>query len=117
MSATNSALPQLLAPSPQSAAAPIPIENFAHIQHLVSLLMFVAQKNDPNDQFALGGLATPFHCNQNEPLIDLVTRLFQHIRCSTSCYAAALVYIDRITEANSDLPLNLRTVHLLFTTR
>jgi len=88
--------------------------NEVHVQHLVNLLMYVAQKNDPNEPCDV--LATPFHCAQNEPLLDLALRLNQHIRCSSSCFAAALVYIDRVTEANPDLPLNLRTVNLLFTT-
>eukprot|EP00301_Raphidiophrys_heterophryoidea_P019863 c469_g1_i1.p1 GENE.c469_g1_i1~~c469_g1_i1.p1 ORF type:complete len:258 (+),score=38.68 c469_g1_i1:393-1166(+) len=92
-------------------AAPL---NELHVQHLVNLLMYVAQKNDPNEPYDV--LATPFHCAQNEPLVDLVLRLNQHIRCSPSCYAAALVYIDRVTESNPDLPLNGRTVNLLFTT-
>eukprot|EP00301_Raphidiophrys_heterophryoidea_P009009 c13303_g1_i1.p1 GENE.c13303_g1_i1~~c13303_g1_i1.p1 ORF type:complete len:215 (+),score=36.33 c13303_g1_i1:156-800(+) len=84
------------------------------VEHLVNLLLYVSQRNDLNESSDV--LATPFHSIQNEPLLDLVSRLYQHIRCSSSCFAAALVYLDRVTEANPDLPLNLKTVNLLFTT-
>lgn len=83
-----------------------------HVGHLVNLLTYVAERNGPTHPSKM----TSFHLEAPESLCELVGRLDENIRCSTSCYAVALVYMDRITEGNADLPLNLQTVNLLFTT-
>lgn len=83
-----------------------------HVNHLVNLLSYVAQRNE----HSVGKTACIFFLESPEPLRDMVWRLDDNIRCSSSCYAVALVYMDRITEANQDVPLNYRTVNLLFTT-
>jgi len=83
-----------------------------HVTHLVNLLTFVGQRNEANGAKS----SSLFHAEQGEPLRDLVRRLDDNIRCSPSCYAVALVYMDRITETNPDVPLISRTVNLLFTT-
>jgi hypothetical protein len=83
-----------------------------HVSHLVNLLTFVSQRNEVN----LNKRKSLFHMDIFEPLRDLIWRLDENIRCSPSCYAVALVYVDRLTESNPDVPLNMNTVNLLFTT-
>jgi len=85
-----------------------------HVTHLVKLLTYVTRRNEAiHDENV-----TMFHCTEqeDESLHSFVARLDDNIRCSETCYATALVFIDRITEMSSDLTLNYWTVQRLFTT-
>jgi len=86
----------------------------AHVNHLVKLLTYVIKRNE----VVTDETVTLFHCKQEEEeaLQSFIARLDDNIRCSESCYATALVFIDRITEMSSDLTLNYWTVQRLFTT-
>lgn len=83
-----------------------------HVTHLVKLLTFVAKRNTVKHD------ATLFNTEEEDRpgLLPFVSRLDDLIRCSESCYATALVLIDRITAMNPDLTLNNNTVHKLFAT-
>lgn len=83
-----------------------------HVIHLVKLLTFVAKRNTVKHDTTL------FNTDEEDRpgLLPFVSRLDDLIRCSESCYATALVYLDRITAMNSDLTLNNNTVHRLFAT-
>jgi len=84
-----------------------------HVTHLVRLLTYVSHRNSSSND---SPYHTMFHSKEKEEsLSTFIARLDQNIRCSESCYATALVFIDRITELNSDLDLNEQTVHRLFT--
>jgi len=85
-----------------------------HVTHLVKLLTYVTRRNEAiHDENV-----TMFHSSEqeDESLHNFVARLDDNIRCSETCYATALVFIDRITEMSSDLTLNYWTVQRLFTT-
>jgi len=88
--------------------------NSAHVSHLVKLLTYVTRRNESISDNS----ETLFHCTENEQeaLHSFIARLDDNIRCSETCYATALVYIDRITEMSTDLTLNCWTVQRLFTT-
>merc|ERR1711974_69514 len=79
------------------------------IRYLTHLLQRVAAKN-------VDGTAKS-HYFEEEPQLELgelVERLKGRIRCSSTCFPLALVYLDRATNAASDLPITMRTVNRLF---
>jgi len=83
-----------------------------HVVHLAQLLGFVARRNESLH----ASIATNFNDNPEESVFELIARLDQYIRCSESCYAIALVFVDRLTETNKDISLTRRTLKRLFTT-
>eukprot|EP00300_Choanocystis_sp_HF-7_P010512 c16987_g2_i1.p1 GENE.c16987_g2_i1~~c16987_g2_i1.p1 ORF type:complete len:291 (+),score=42.83 c16987_g2_i1:54-926(+) len=88
-----------------------------HIAHYCSLLLH-AQEQTPQYYDDESDLSL-FHCTQEElaqleDIEDLVSRLDQQQQCSETCFAAALVYIDRITTSEAGgLVLNHHTMHKL----
>lgn len=61
---------------------------------------------------------TPFQV-ADEPetgIRDYLFRIRRHLRCSKECLILALVYIDRIVEANHDVVISNFTVHRLLLT-
>jgi len=85
----------------------------SHVTHLVELLSFVAKQNASHKSCSN---KTVYASSVPEPLIVFMRRLNTYVRCSPSCYAVALLYIDRLVEQNTDITLTVETVNLLFAT-
>eukprot|EP00300_Choanocystis_sp_HF-7_P000684 c10563_g1_i1.p1 GENE.c10563_g1_i1~~c10563_g1_i1.p1 ORF type:complete len:243 (+),score=43.54 c10563_g1_i1:130-858(+) len=87
------------------------------VAHLAKLLTYVSQRNTTvNERESDISLFHEREDGHQESLQAFLTRLDKHIRCSESCYAAALVYLDRITSLSRDITLNTNTVKKLFCT-
>lgn len=64
------------------------------------------------------GQSTPFHA-ANEPdsgIRDYLTQIRRRLRCSKECLILALVYLDRIVEADAEVAISNLTVHRLLLT-
>ena len=62
-----------------------------------------------------------FNCFESDQRLKLsieeyIDRLAKYLHISDSCFAIALIYIDRLIQSNPDITLNEYSVHKLFTT-